>query len=91
MVSRNGHQIIKTHILPNISRSKDNTAQQPFFFKNHGENEVGRLALDNFLFLKNASYKLKQVVSTLILIYFGRSWLVHETKTNFLTYQTDFL
>ena len=49
-------------ILPDISRSKDNQTLKfgqliryrvrIFFFKNHAENEVGRLVLDLFLFFK---------------------------------------
>ena len=30
-----------------------------FFLKNHGENEVGRLVPDPFLFSQKASYKIK--------------------------------
>ena len=29
-----------------------------FFFKNHAENEVGKLVLDVFLFFKKALYKV---------------------------------
>ena len=57
------------HILPNISRSKDNQAMKfiqlikysmrNIFFKNHGENEVGRLVPGLFLFIKNALCKIK--------------------------------
>ena len=34
------------------------------FFKNHAENEAGRLDLDLFLFFKKALYELKARVST---------------------------
>ena len=32
---------------------------QIFFFKNHAENEAGRLVLDLFLFFKKAFYEVK--------------------------------
>ena len=40
------------------------------FFKYHPENEAGRLVPDLFLFFKKALHKVKQLVSTLVLIYF---------------------
>ena len=55
------------------------------------ENERGRLALaqeDLFLFFKKRYVGLEQVVSTLLLIYFGRARLRHTIKTNFKTFQT---
>ena len=55
--------------MPNISRSKGNQTMKfgqfmkykvrNFFFKKHGENEVGRLVPDLFLFLKKALYVVK--------------------------------
>ena len=33
--------------------------RETFFFKNHAENEAGRLFLDIFLFLKKALYEVK--------------------------------
>ena len=60
------------HILPNISRSKRNQTlkygqikehnKKIFFFKNHAENEAGRLAPELFLFFKKtllAIYKTR--------------------------------
>ena len=41
-----------------------------FFFKNHAENEAGRLVLGLFLLLKKVFIKEKQEFSTLVLIYF---------------------
>ena len=56
----NAHQITKIHILSNVSKSKDNqtikighlieySVRTIFFFKNHSENEVGKLVSDLFL------------------------------------------
>ena len=54
------------HILPNISQSKDNQTMklgqlieynmkhEIFFFKNHAENEAGRLVPVIFSFLKKS-------------------------------------
>ena len=39
-----------------------------------------------FLFLK-VLYEVKQVVSSLVLIYFGRCGLEHTIKANFITFQ----
>ena len=33
--------------------------RETFFFKNHAEDETGRLAPDPFLFFKQASYEVK--------------------------------
>ena len=47
MTSQTGKQIIKIHILSNISRSKDNEAmkfEKYFFFKN----EAWRLVIDTY-------------------------------------------
>ena len=44
------------------------------FFENHAENEVGRLVPDFFLFFKELYIRWKQVLSTLVLIYFVRPW-----------------
>ena len=57
-------------ILPNISRSKDNQTmnfsqlieynnKRNISFKNHAENETGRLVPDSFLFSKKALYEVK--------------------------------
>ena len=51
----------------NISQSKDNQAikfgqlieREIFSFKNHAENEVGRLLTDLFLFFEKILYELK--------------------------------
>ena len=61
MTSQNGSQGITEHLLPNISQSKGNEAMKfsqlidnnkNNFFKNHEENDFGRLVPDLFLFLK---------------------------------------
>ena len=69
MSSQAGQQIITTCILHNISRSKEQTlkfgllikynVRNIFFFKNHPENETGKLASELFLFFKKALYKVK--------------------------------
>ena len=41
-----------------------------FFFKNHAENQAGRLVPDTFLFFKRALYEVKANGSSLISIYF---------------------
>ena len=55
-----------------------------FFFKNCAETEVGRLVIDLFYFFKKALLKVKQAVSALVLIYFGRA----QTQTNFIIFHT---
>ena len=42
-----------------ISHELKVTWQGIFFFKNHAENEAGRLVLDLFLFFKKALYEVK--------------------------------
>ena len=62
-------------ILPDISRSKDNQAMdssQMFFLKIHAESETEILVLGFLLFFKKLYIRQKQVVSILVLIYFGR-------------------
>ena len=63
MMSQPGQQTITLPILPNISRSKSNQTmkfgqlrREIFFFKNHTENEAGRLVPDFFLFLRKVLY-----------------------------------
>ena len=92
MVSSTGKQIILIHILPNISRSKDNQTMKfgqlivystkIFIFKNHAENDAKRLVLDLFLFFKKALHKLKasgQHFSFDITTYFGSTLLGQTT------------
>ena len=66
MTSSTGKQKISIH----ISRNKDNQttkfdqlkeydARKFFFFKNHEENEAGRLEPNLYLFFKKASYMVK--------------------------------
>ena len=65
--------------MPNISRSENNQTmklgqviehnKRNIFFKNHFENETGRLVWDFFLFFKEALYKANQVVCSLGSIY----------------------
>ena len=60
MTSQPGKQTIVTHMLPNISQSKDNQAmklgqvkeykKRNIFPNNHGENGAGRLVPNLFLF-----------------------------------------
>ena len=58
MTSQPGLQTFAIHILSKISQSKGNQTvklgQLIFFFKNHAENEVGRLVPDLSLFLEKA-------------------------------------
>ena len=59
MTSQTGKQIITIHILPYISRSKDNQVikfgqlleynGRNIFFKNFAENETGRLVPGSFI------------------------------------------
>ena len=56
---------------------------QILFFKHSAENEAGRLLSGPFLFYQTALYKVKQVVMTLVLTYFGRPPLGHTIKTDF--------
>ena len=69
MMSQTGEKIIKTHIVPNISRSKSNqTIKFGQLMKCSGEIffsleimhkiGVGRLAQDLFLFFEKALYKV---------------------------------
>ena len=63
MASQSGQQTIAIHILSNISRSKGNQTMKSGqvieenkadFFKNHRENEPGKLVPDLSLFFKKA-------------------------------------
>ena len=58
-----------------------------FFFKNHTENEAGRLVPDLLCFLKKLYIRSKQGVSSLVLIYFGRPRFPHTIKSNCTTFQ----
>ena len=61
MAAEPDSQTSTVYTLSNISRSKNNQTlrRKIFFFKNHGENEAGRLVPDFFLFFKKALYKVK--------------------------------
>ena len=65
MTSQTGKKIIEIHILSNISRSKGKFVQlieynmKNIVFKNHGENEAGRLVPDLFFQKKKAFLKVK--------------------------------
>ena len=75
-----------------------------FIFKNNAENEVERPVTDLFLFFEETLYKQKQVLNTLILIYFGKQtfkefrllikryvqfwFFIKGSGTSFLTYPT---
>ena len=55
------------------------------FLKNYAENDARRPVPDLFSHFKKAFYiRLKQVVSTLVLIYFGRPRLGHKIKTDLI-------
>ena len=92
-----GQQTITIHILPNISISKDNQEMKfgesikykvrNIFLQRSCRKWAGRPVPDLFLFLKKLYTRSKQVVSTLVLIHFGRLWLGHTIKTNFITFQ----
>ena len=51
-MSQGREQLTAVHILPSISRNKDNQAMTTLF-KNCTENVAGRLFPDLFLFFKN--------------------------------------
>ena len=51
-----------------------------FFFKNHAENEAGRLFPDFFIFLKKALNEVKASFCSLISIYFDSSQLSIQSK-----------
>ena len=57
-------------------------------FKNHAENEAGRLVSDHFVFLKKLYSRQKQVLSTLVLIYFSRPRFGDTIKAKFITFQS---
>ena len=61
MAAEPDSQTSTVYTLSNISRSKNNQTlrRKIFFFKNHGENEAGRLVPDFFLFFKKTLYKVK--------------------------------
>ena len=69
MTSQPSLKRITIHILPSISRSKGNQTmkfgqvieynKRNIFFKNHAENEAGRVVSDLVLFFKNALYEVK--------------------------------
>ena len=75
LTSQTVRQIIIIHKLLNISRSKDSQTMKLgqivefnvriFFFKNHTENEAGRLFRDLFLFFKEVLFKVKASVQHL--------------------------
>ena len=62
-------QTIRTYILPNISQSRDDQTlkfgelveynKRNNFFKNHAENEAGKLVPDFFLFFRKTLYEVK--------------------------------
>ena len=59
------------------------------FLQKSCKKEAERLGPELFLiFLKKLHIQEKQVVCTLVLIYFGRPRLGHTIKTNFITFQT---
>ena len=68
--------------------SWQNITWEIFFFKNFTENGARGLVPDPFLFFKKALHKVKQVVSTLNLMYFGRPQIEHTIKARFITFQT---
>ena len=50
-----------------------------FFFKHHAEHEAGKLVLDLFFVFLKLYRRSKQVLSNLVLIYFGITSLRHFT------------
>ena len=63
MTSETGQQITATKVLSNIPRSKGGLAMKIghliIFFRNHAENETGRLFQNLFLFYKKDLYRVK--------------------------------
>ena len=69
MTSQPGKETIAIHLLPNISHSKGNQAmkfgqlilynKKNIFFKNHAENEAGRLVPDLLLLFNEVLYEIK--------------------------------
>ena len=71
MMSQPGKKTITIHIFPNFSGSTGNQTVKfsqveynnrnitrgIFFFRNHGDNDAGRLAPDHFLFFEKALYE----------------------------------
>ena len=55
---------------PDNEISSVNRTREIFFFKNHADNEAGRLVPDLFLFFKKALYKVKENVLQLGFIIF---------------------
>ena len=64
MTSQPGYQTIAIHIVPYNSRSKGNQT------KNHAENEAWRLVPDLSCFFKKLYMRYKQVISSLVSLYF---------------------
>ena len=69
MTSQTGQQILKMHILPNISRSKENQAMKfdqlkkcsmrNIFLQKSNEIEIEWLVPEHFLFFKKSSNEVK--------------------------------
>ena len=78
MMLQTGQQVITTHILPNISRSKCNK-----------EMEFSQLIKYNMrnIFLQKSCRKWVRKTNSRPL--FGRPWSGHTIKANFTTFQTD--
>ena len=57
-------------------------------FKNLTENEARWLVPEFLLLFKKALWEKRQVVSTLLLVYFARPQLGHTIKIGFITFQT---
>ena len=55
--------------------------RETFFFKNYVENEKGRLVLYLFLLLKMLNMRQKQVVCSLVSIYFDSPQLAIQKQT----------
>ena len=56
------------------------------FFKNDVENEAERLVQGFLCFLRKLYIRLKQIVSTFVLIYFDRPLVRYTINTNFITF-----
>ena len=93
MTSQTGQHM---QMLPSISRSKGNQAMKFGPLMKYSVRNMRKMRKMRqrdqiqtlFRFLKKLYIKQKQVINTLVLIYFRRSRLKHAIKTNFITFQT---
>ena len=92
MTTQTGQEIITIHILSNISRSQDNQPMnlgqlikhnvRNIFFHKSCRKRGRETSSRPFFIFKNALYKVKeQVLSTLVLIYFGTTRFGQQKQT----------